>query len=98
MATSTWSPRGTGSCSLPDRRWALPDARPSAVTFGHWRGRGEPMVIAGRAALVTGGAAGIGAASARAREDAGGRVVTADRERAPISADLSRPGDATRMV
>jgi 3-oxoacyl-[acyl-carrier protein] reductase len=56
------------------------------------------MDIRGRKALVTGGASGIGAAVAAALEAAGARVLIADRERAPILVDLSRPGDAARMV
>ena len=56
------------------------------------------MELAGRRALVTGGASGIGAAIAAALEAAGARVVIADRERAAIEVDLSRPGEATRMV
>lgn len=56
------------------------------------------MNVAGRAALVTGGAAGIGAAIAADLAAAGARVVIADRERAEITVDLSRPGDARRMV
>lgn len=56
------------------------------------------MEISGSAALVTGGASGIGAATAAALEAAGADVVIADRERAPILVDLSRIGDAKRMV
>ncbi len=56
------------------------------------------MELAGRRALVTGGASGIGAAIAAALEAAGAQVVIADRERAAIEVDLSRPGEATRMV
>lgn len=54
--------------------------------------------LAGRLALVTGGASGIGAAIAAALESAGARVVVADRDDAPIRCDLARPGEATRMV
>jgi NAD(P)-dependent dehydrogenase (short-subunit alcohol dehydrogenase family) len=54
--------------------------------------------LAGRAALVTGGASGIGAAIAAALEDAGANVVVADRERSTIQVDLTRPGDAARMI
>jgi NAD(P)-dependent dehydrogenase (short-subunit alcohol dehydrogenase family) len=52
----------------------------------------------GRRALVTGGAAGIGAAVASALEAAGAHVLVADLEDAPIRADLSRLGEAARMV
>jgi NAD(P)-dependent dehydrogenase (short-subunit alcohol dehydrogenase family) len=54
--------------------------------------------ISGSAALVTGGASGIGAATAAALEAAGADVVIADLERAPILVDLSRVGDAKRMI
>jgi 2-keto-3-deoxy-L-fuconate dehydrogenase len=54
--------------------------------------------ISGSAALVTGGASGIGAATAAALEAAGADVVIADRERAPILVDLSRIGNAKRMI
>jgi len=54
--------------------------------------------LAGRLALVTGGASGIGAAIAAALESAGVRVVVADRDDAPIRCDLARPGEAARMV
>jgi NAD(P)-dependent dehydrogenase (short-subunit alcohol dehydrogenase family) len=56
------------------------------------------MALAGRAALVTGGASGIGAGIAAMLEAAGADVVIADRKRAPIRVDLSRPGSAQRMV
>lgn len=56
------------------------------------------MEPAGSAVLVTGGASGIGAAIAADLEAAGARVVIADRERSQIVVDLSRPGDARRMV
>jgi NAD(P)-dependent dehydrogenase (short-subunit alcohol dehydrogenase family) len=56
------------------------------------------MKLAGCAALVTGGASGIGAAIAADLEAAGARVVTADRGGSPIVVDLSRPGEARRMV
>jgi 2-keto-3-deoxy-L-fuconate dehydrogenase len=56
------------------------------------------MELAGCAALVTGGASGIGASIAADLERAGARVVTADRVDAPIVVDLSRPGEARRMV
>jgi NAD(P)-dependent dehydrogenase (short-subunit alcohol dehydrogenase family) len=55
------------------------------------------MDVTGRAALVTGGASGIGAATAAALAAAGADVVTADLERAPILVDLRR-GEAARMV
>jgi 3-oxoacyl-[acyl-carrier protein] reductase len=54
--------------------------------------------LAGRAALVTGGAAGIGMAIARELEARGAEVVTADLRDAPVLGDLSRPGEARRMV
>jgi NAD(P)-dependent dehydrogenase (short-subunit alcohol dehydrogenase family) len=54
--------------------------------------------LIGRAALVTGGAAGIGAAIVRALESRGADVVVADLRDAPILVDLRRPGDASRMV
>ena len=56
------------------------------------------MELAGSAALVTGGAAGIGAAIAADFEAAGARVVVADLRNSQIVVDLSRPGDARRMV
>ena len=56
------------------------------------------MDLSGRAALVTGGAAGIGAAIAADLRAAGARVAIADREDADIVVDLNRPGDARRMV
>jgi NAD(P)-dependent dehydrogenase (short-subunit alcohol dehydrogenase family) len=56
------------------------------------------MELAGCAALVTGGASGIGAAIAADLEAAGAEVVIADRERSQIVVDLRRPGDARRMV
>ena len=56
------------------------------------------MEAAGSAVLVTGGASGIGAAIAADLERAGARVAIADRERSQIVVDLSRPGDARRMV
>ena len=59
---------------------------------------GETPSLAGRLALVTGGASGIGAAIAAALESSGARVVVADRDDAPVRCDLSRPGEATRMV
>jgi NAD(P)-dependent dehydrogenase (short-subunit alcohol dehydrogenase family) len=54
--------------------------------------------LAGSTALVTGGASGIGAAIAADLEAAGARVVVADRGGSHIVVDLSRPGDARRMV
>ena len=56
------------------------------------------MDLAGRAALVTGGAGGIGAAIAADLRAAGAHVAIADRESADIVVDLSRPGEARRMV
>jgi NAD(P)-dependent dehydrogenase (short-subunit alcohol dehydrogenase family) len=56
------------------------------------------MELAGCAALVTGGASGIGAAIAADLEAAGARVVIADRGGSPIAVDLSRAGEARRMV
>lgn len=56
------------------------------------------MELAGSAALVTGGASGIGAAIAADLGAAGARVVVADRRGSQIVVDLSRPGDARRMV
>ena len=56
------------------------------------------MDLTDRAALVTGGASGIGAAIARALESRGADVVIADLREAPILVDLSRPGSAARMV
>ena len=56
------------------------------------------MDLTDRAALVTGGASGIGAAIASALESRGAEVVVADLSEAPILVDLSRPGNAARMV
>ena len=47
---------------------------------------------------MTGGAAGIGAAIAAELRAAGARVAIADRADAEIVVDLSRPGEARRMV
>jgi 3-oxoacyl-[acyl-carrier protein] reductase len=58
----------------------------------------ETPDLAGRLALVTGGAHGIGAAIAAALESQGARVVVADHDDAPIRCDLARPGEAARMV
>jgi len=57
-----------------------------------------PSSLAGRRALVTGGARGIGAGVAAALESNGARVVIADRDDAAIRCDLRRPGEAARMV
>ena len=56
------------------------------------------MELSGCAALVTGGASGIGAAIAADLRGRGARVVIADRANAEITADLSRPGSAGRMI
>jgi NAD(P)-dependent dehydrogenase (short-subunit alcohol dehydrogenase family) len=57
------------------------------------------MECADRAALVTGGASGIGAAIAADLRARGARVLVADRvETADITVDLSEPGEARRMV
>ena len=48
--------------------------------------------------LITGGAAGIGAAIAEACRDAGWEPVVLDREGPGIRADLSRPEDAARAL
>ena len=50
--------------------------------------------LAGRAAIVTGGAAGIGAAIARAFASEGARVLLADRDLAAARATASSIGDA----
>jgi 3-oxoacyl-[acyl-carrier protein] reductase len=50
------------------------------------------------AVLVTGGASGIGAAIAADLRDRGARVAVADLADADITANLSRPGSAARMV
>jgi NAD(P)-dependent dehydrogenase (short-subunit alcohol dehydrogenase family) len=55
--------------------------------------------ISGCAALVTGGASGIGAAIATDLRERGARVAVADRaEPADITTDLTRPGSARQMV
>ncbi len=54
--------------------------------------------LAGRAALVTGGARGIGAAIAASLAEAGARVLAADLDGADIRCDLRRPGEARCMV
>ena len=56
------------------------------------------MEVSGCAALVTGGASGIGAAIAADLRGAGARVVVADRSRGEIATDLSEPGNARQMV
>jgi 3-oxoacyl-[acyl-carrier protein] reductase len=56
------------------------------------------MELSGRSALVTGGASGIGAAIAAHLQDAGARVVIANREQCEIVVDLSQPGGARWMV
>ena len=56
------------------------------------------MEISGCAALVTGGASGIGAAIAADFRARGASVVIADRAEAEITVDLSRPGNARQMV
>ena len=56
------------------------------------------MDLTGSAALVTGGAAGIGAAVCADLRAAGARVLVADRAGGDITADLSRAGSARRMV
>ena len=55
-------------------------------------------MLSGRAALVTGGGHGIGAAIAAALESEGARVVVADLDGAAIRCDLRVPGEAERMV
>lgn len=77
-----------------DRRAGMP---PEASGI-HEPGKPALMELAGCAALVTGGAAGIGAAIAADLEAAGAQVVIADRYGSSIVVDLSRPGDARRMV
>lgn len=54
--------------------------------------------LAGRMALVTGGARGIGAGIVAALDSAGARVMAADLDDAAIRCDLRQPGDAARMV
>jgi NAD(P)-dependent dehydrogenase (short-subunit alcohol dehydrogenase family) len=56
------------------------------------------MNLSGCAALVTGGASGIGAAVAGALDRAGARVLIADRVGGQIHVDLSRPGSARAML
>src|SRR5215208_3916800 len=56
------------------------------------------MEVSECTALVTGGAAGIGAAIAADLGARGARVAIADRANAQITADLSRPGTARQMV
>ena len=56
------------------------------------------MRLSGSAALVTGGASGIGAAIVAGLRRAGARVLVADRERADVVVDLSEPGAADRMI
>ena len=58
----------------------------------------SPSSLAGRLALVTGGAHGFDTAIATALESNGARVVVADRDDAPIRCDLGLPGEAARMV
>jgi 3-oxoacyl-[acyl-carrier protein] reductase len=56
------------------------------------------MELSGCAALVSGGASGIGAAIAAELRICGARVVIADRENAEIHTDLRRPGSGMQMV
>lgn len=70
----------------------------SGWRWGTYEAMEYPSSLAGRPALVTGGARGIGAAIAGALEGNGARVVVADRDDAPIRCDLGRPGEAARMV
>ncbi len=51
------------------------------------------MMFAGKAALVTGAAGGIGAATVRLLRAAGARVAVADRDTAGIAAEAHLPGD-----
>jgi NAD(P)-dependent dehydrogenase (short-subunit alcohol dehydrogenase family) len=50
------------------------------------------------AALVTGGASGIGAAIVAGLRRAGAQVLVADRQGADIVVDLSEPGAADQMI
>jgi NAD(P)-dependent dehydrogenase (short-subunit alcohol dehydrogenase family) len=70
---------------------------PEASGVDDW-GMNRLMELSGRSALVTGGASGIGAAIVAHLQDAGARVVIADREHCQIAVDLSQPGGARRMV
>jgi NAD(P)-dependent dehydrogenase (short-subunit alcohol dehydrogenase family) len=54
--------------------------------------------LSGSAALVTGGASGIGAAIVAGLRSAGAQVLVADRERADVVVDLSEPGAADQMI
>jgi len=54
--------------------------------------------LSGSAALVTGGASGIGAAIVGDLRGAGAHVVVADREDADVLVDLSEPSAAEQMI
>ena len=62
-------------------------------------GRDEAGRLAGRVAVVTGGASGIGLESARLMADEGARIVLVDRDRGALSAASARFAlDETRLL
>jgi NAD(P)-dependent dehydrogenase (short-subunit alcohol dehydrogenase family) len=78
-------PQGPGSASHRSRACS---ASRSRVSEGE-----ETMRFAGKAALVTGAAGGIGAAIVRGLRAEGAKVAAADREVSGIEADARLPGD-----
>ena len=85
--------------SRRSHRWRRGSAPPSTSGRSACRRRGEPMAMSatydfsGSVVLVSGGASGIGAATARACAERGARVLVVDVDEARASGDQPRPGD-----
>src|SRR5690606_18296470 len=71
---STGASRSTRTWTAP---WAEFDPTPSRTSFG-WRVRVRAMDVNGSAAIISGGASGLGEATARELARAGSTVVIAD--------------------